>query len=64
MKIVSLTTTPLDECHAMIKVHWEAFYQKQDGSEALIDSEVMYLVQTIGDTPKIFGYQGEARGDI
>ena len=56
MKIASLTTTPLDECHAMVRVHWEAFYKKKDGSDEVIDFDVIYLLQTTGDGPKIFAY--------
>jgi hypothetical protein len=40
----------------MVKVHWEAFYRKKDSSGELIDFDVIYLVQMIGDSPKIFGY--------
>jgi hypothetical protein len=56
MKIASLTTTILDECHAMVKVHWEAFYKRTDGSGEVIDFDVIYLLQTTGDMPRIFAY--------
>jgi hypothetical protein len=56
MKVTSLSITPLDEWHTMVKVHWEAFYRKKDSSGELIDFDVIYLVQMIGDSPKIFGY--------
>jgi hypothetical protein len=56
MTIKSLTTTSLDDYHSMIKVHWEAFYWKLDGHEDLIDFDVIYLVQMIDETPKIFAY--------
>ena len=56
MTIKSLTTTLLDDYHSMVKVHWEAFYRQQDGHEDLIDFDVIYPVQTIDETPKIFAY--------
>jgi hypothetical protein len=56
MAIKSLTMTPLDDYHSMVKVHWEAFYRKPDGLEDLIDFDVIYLVQMIDETPKIFAY--------
>src|SRR5690606_33708561 len=33
MRIRSLDVTLLDDFHAMAKIHWEALYKKQDGSE-------------------------------
>jgi hypothetical protein len=56
MQITSLAITALDDYHTMVKVAWEALYKKQDGSEERIDFNVIYLVQTIGEKPKIFGY--------
>jgi hypothetical protein len=56
MKIVSLTTTPLDEFHVMVKVRWEAFYQKKDNSKEVIEFDVIYFLQTTGNDPKIFAY--------
>ena len=46
----------MDGGHAVVKVPWEAAYEKQDGSKELPDFDVIYLVQMIGDNPKIFGY--------
>ena len=56
MRITGLTATPLDDHHAMVKVQWRAMYRTADGREERIDFEVIYLVQTITGTPKIFGY--------
>lgn len=56
MKIVSLAVTPLDELHAMAKVHWESFYRRKDGREERIEFDVIYFVQVIGDAPRIFAY--------
>lgn len=56
MKIASLSITPLDDCHSMVKVHWQAFYEKKDGSKDVIDFDVIYLLQTGGKKMKIFAY--------
>ncbi|HWQ20308.1 MAG TPA: hypothetical protein VN455_11065 [Methanotrichaceae archaeon] len=56
MKIVSLEETPLDDCHSMVKVYYQALYRKSDGREETIDFDVIYLLQTIGERPKIFAY--------
>ncbi len=56
MEISSLTVTVLDDCHAMAKVHWQALHVKKDSSEELIDFDVTYLLQTIGEKPKTFAY--------
>lgn len=56
MKIAALAVTPLDELHAMVKVHWDATYRKKDGSGEAIDFDVIYFVQDRGEGPKIFAY--------
>lgn len=56
MKIVSLETTPLDDLHAVARVHWEAFYERKDGRKERIGFDVIYLVQQLGDKPRIFAY--------
>jgi len=56
MKIIGLAVTILDDHHAMAKVHWQAFFLRKDGSDELLDFDVIYLVQLLGDQPKIFGY--------
>jgi hypothetical protein len=56
MKILSLDVTPLDHFHSMAKVHWEARYLKKGGSRDVIDFDVIYFLQTLGEDPKIFAY--------
>lgn len=56
MRILSLIVTPLDEVHAMGKIHWLAQYRRRDGSEETVDFEVIYFVQIRNDEPKIFAY--------
>lgn len=55
MNIISKDVTVLDEFHAMVKVYWKSFY----GNERLsgeIPFEVVYLVQALGQSPKIFAF--------
>jgi hypothetical protein len=56
MNIANLTITPLDDFHAMAKVHWDATYRKKDGSRDRIDFDVIYFLQLIGGKPKVFAY--------
>ena len=56
MRIDSLTVTALDDYHSLAKVHWLALYTKKDGSNLTLDFDVIYLVQTIDDKPRIFAY--------
>lgn len=56
MNIGSLDITPLDDYHAMAKVHWESRYHKKDGSDDAIDFDVIYFVQLLNGEPKIFAF--------
>lgn len=63
MLIDSIKLSSLDEYHSMAKVHWRAIYIKKDGSEDIIEFDVIYFVQTIGEKPKIFAYiTGDEQG--
>lgn len=63
MKIVSLEIISLDDYHSMAKVHWQAIYNKKDGSEDAIEFDVIYFIQTIKDQLKIFAYiTGDEQG--
>ncbi len=63
MKIASLDITLLDDLHSMVKVHWQAIYNKKNGSEESIDFDVIYFVQMIDDQLKIFAYiTGDEQG--
>ncbi len=56
MAITSLNVTELDGFHAMVKVRWDSRYRRKDGREERIEFDVIYLVQTLGETPRIFAY--------
>ena len=56
MEITSILVTPLDEIHAMARVSWDSRYRRGDGHEEQIEFDVIYLVQILDGTPKIFAY--------
>jgi hypothetical protein len=56
MKIHALNITPLDDYHVQAKVHWQADYKKKDGSKDTIDFDVIYFLQVLEGTPKVFAY--------
>jgi hypothetical protein len=58
MLIDALEITPLDDFHWMAKIHWKAHYQKSgtNDPEKTIEFNVIYFVQAVEDTPKIFAY--------
>jgi hypothetical protein len=65
MKIGALDITPLDDYHAMVKVHWESHYKKPDGSPLQIDFDVIYMLQILDDQPRIFAYiTGDEQGTL
>lgn len=49
--------TPLDDYHALVKIHWQALYDRpDDDGEEKIDFDVIYFVQMLDGAPKIFAY--------
>ncbi len=58
MKISGLKIVLLDDYHAQAIVAWRSTYSKKDeeGNGVVIDFEVIYLLQTIANGPKIFAY--------
>ncbi|WP_118976361.1 hypothetical protein [Taibaiella koreensis] len=54
MKIGSRVITPLDKCHAMVRIHWQSLYRKQEGNRLEIGFDAHYFVQVIDGTVKIF----------
>lgn len=56
MRIVWRNITPLDDYHALVKIHWQGLYDKADGGEEKIDFDVIYFVQMLNAAPKIFAY--------
>ena len=56
MKISGLKVTALDEFHVQAIIRWQSDYVRRDGKGERIDFDVIYLLQTIGERPKIFAY--------
>lgn len=56
MKIGSRIITPLDEYHAMVKIHWQSLYVKKEGNRLEIGFDTHYFVQVKNGTVKIFAY--------
>lgn len=65
MTISGLTVTALDEFHVQARVSWQSDYIKKDGNGVRIDFDVIYMLQTIGERPKIFAYiTGDEQGAL
>lgn len=56
MNIVSKEVIPIDDYHAMVKVHWMATYLKKNREEVNIGFDVFYLLQGLGEQIRIFAY--------
>ena len=56
MNVAGVDVTPLDELHAMARVHWDSRYRRQDGDEVRIEFDVIYFLQVRDGQPKIFAY--------
>lgn len=55
MEIRQLDITELNELHYMVEVYWESFYEK-DGQPGSIEFSVIYLLQNLNGTLKVFAY--------
>lgn len=55
MKITDKTVTPLDDFHWMVKVHWQAAYEKE-GKKDVINFDVIYFLNGTDNDLKIFAY--------
>lgn len=56
MRILSTDVLLLDEFHSLARVRWKAFYEPVGGTAKEIAFEVLYLLQHIGSSPRIFAY--------
>lgn len=56
MAIGGLEIQPIDDLHAMVRVHWDSRYAKPDGAEVAIPFDVVYFVQVLDGAPRIFAY--------
>jgi hypothetical protein len=56
METLAISTSILDQFHAMVKVHWKSYFIKKDLTGRSIEFDVIYFVQTKDDKHKIFAY--------
>ena len=56
MEISRQETTLLDEYHSMTRVFWHSVFIRKDGTEVVIDFEVIYFVQSLNGQHRIFAY--------
>ncbi|HEY4251865.1 MAG TPA: nuclear transport factor 2 family protein [Roseomonas sp.] len=56
MRIRHLRIAPIDTRHCVAHVAWTATYARPDLPEVMIDFDVHYLVQTLDEEPRIFGW--------
>ena len=56
MDIKGSEITNLDRFHDMVKIHWKSSFNKKDATIGSIEFDVIYLIQTLGEESKIFGY--------
>ena len=56
MTIRNIAIAELNEYHVMATVEWDSRYKRSDGKEIAISFEVIYLLQHIDGTLKIFAY--------
>ncbi|MGX9571881.1 DUF6841 family protein [Mesorhizobium sp. f-mel] len=56
MRIRDVRISPIDEHHCVAHVAWTSSYARKDRPDVTIDFDVHYLVQKLGEEPKIFGW--------
>lgn len=56
LKILAKDIQPLNDFHSLVRIHWNALYELGDGNRKEIAFDVIYLLQHIGNSPKIFAY--------
>jgi hypothetical protein len=54
MDMLSTQTTILDKFHALVKIHWNSSFVRQNKSKGDIAFDVFYLVQKTNDDIRIF----------
>lgn len=56
MRVRRTLETQIDDAHYLVKVFYHADYAKPGGGDIAIDFDVTYLLETNGETPKIFAF--------
>ena len=56
IRLRDVRLSPMDEHHCVAHVAWTAIYARKGEPDLPIDFDVHYLVQRLGEEPKIFGW--------
>lgn len=56
MRLRDLRISPMDDRHCVAHVGWTATYARAGQPDIALDFEVHYLVQTLADGPRVFGW--------
>ena len=56
MRIRNVRLSPIDKHHCVAHVAWTATYARKDLRDVTIEFDVHYLIQMLGDEPKVFGW--------
>jgi len=56
MRIRGVRLSPIDDHHGLVHVAWTAVYDRGAAAPIAIDFEVHYLLQALGEGPRIFGW--------
>lgn len=56
MRIRNVRVSAIDDLHCIAHVAWTAIYSRSDRPDRPIDFDVHYLVQDLGQGPKVFGW--------
>lgn len=56
MRIRGVRLSPIDDHHGLVHVAWTAVYDRGAAAPVAIDFEVHYLLQSLGEGPRIFGW--------
>jgi hypothetical protein len=56
MRLRDLRLSSIDELHCLAHVGWSASYSRPRQPDVTIDFDVHYLIQKLGDEPKVFGW--------
>lgn len=56
MRIRGIRLSAIDDRHCVVHVAWTAIYARKEQPDLSIEFDVHYLVQDIGQGPKVFGW--------
>lgn len=56
MRLRAVRRSPIDAQHCLAHVEWRGIHARPDGTDAVIDFEVHYLVRMTDEGPCVFGW--------